>query len=263
MDLFGFSISGDLGHRLSKVFFYAKKFNPKSSGNLPEDVHIRAIEKRSSSVNFLVASIAIAFTVCFSIATFSYSYYAKTNQILPADITSLYAVKGREQPAVRNIPRADNSMLLHEWFGKSRSNIKIVSLTGISWLLNDQKMICKTPSTAFRCRCLLWTTQRNWAGAALNLAASLDKSHNQGRCLPDPVADDRDRQGPQLEEKKPPRTAAIGEEFAAVQHNACKDVRVHAGRWAGCGGHLTGSWPAGAGVCSGQRYRSDAGCLTW
>ena len=86
-----------------------------------------------------MASIAIAFTVCFSIATFSYSHYAKTNQILPADITSLYAVKGREQPAVRNIPRADNSMLLHEWFGKSRGNIKIVSVTGISWLLNDQK----------------------------------------------------------------------------------------------------------------------------
>ena len=31
IDLFAFSISGDLGHRLSKVFFYAKKFNPGES----------------------------------------------------------------------------------------------------------------------------------------------------------------------------------------------------------------------------------------
>jgi hypothetical protein len=27
IDLFGFSLTGDLGHRLSKVIFYAKKFN--------------------------------------------------------------------------------------------------------------------------------------------------------------------------------------------------------------------------------------------
>lgn len=102
------------------------------------DSLLKEFDRREASANFLVGSIAVAFTICFLTASVIYSFPNKYQPVTPGDISSLFLVKDKP-PCVRNVPRSDNSILLHEWFQKSHNNIKIVSATGISWLLNNQK----------------------------------------------------------------------------------------------------------------------------
>jgi hypothetical protein len=101
------------------------------------------LEKRASRVTFLTSVLASVFLVCFTIASFlQRPQAASAAPVIPGDLTAIFGVSGggSSQVAVKRVELLspqDNTKRLNEWFSKSQKSIKIVTITGASWIVTN------------------------------------------------------------------------------------------------------------------------------